>query len=198
VKPQGSVSCAVRIHWSGKTKVVLLLGQSNVFCTVRTHCSRKIKTNCVFFAVRNHRPTDAPLPEHTENPSCGEKSKVGPFLGFWKNSSLREMTRPPSVALFPTLWVSDGTDDSENMWSQNCLYYSITTYNITAFVSWKSGNGWAHKTTREPLNEFSWKLRHWITLLKFVHQAQFRLPNIYGRFELTYSLHLQGQAVFEF
>jgi len=34
--------------------------------------------------------------------------------------------------------------------------------------------------------------------LKFVHQAQFRLPNIYRRFELTYSLHLQGQAVLEF
>lgn len=60
-------------------------------------------------------PTDAPLPEHTENLSCGEKSKVGPLLGFWKNSSLREMTRSPSVCLFATLWVSDGNDDSENM-----------------------------------------------------------------------------------
>jgi hypothetical protein len=60
-------------------------------------------------------PTDAPLPEHTENPPCGEKSKVGPLLGFWKNSSLREITWPPSVCLFATLWISDGNDDSENM-----------------------------------------------------------------------------------
>jgi hypothetical protein len=68
------------------------------------------------YEIIDLRPTtDALLPEYTENPSCGEKSKVGPLLGFWKNSSLREMTRLPSVCLFAPLCVTDGNDDSENM-----------------------------------------------------------------------------------
>jgi len=75
--------------------VALLLGyQENEMFSVWYEPTARGKFRRIVFSLQYEiidlrLPTDAPLPEHTENPSCGEKSKVGPLLGFWGGGTHR-------------------------------------------------------------------------------------------------------------
>ena len=196
MKPQGEcVSCAVRIQWSGKIKVALLLGyrENEMFSdTVRTPLLEQNLDELCFL--------------------CSLKSwthRCAVARAQWKPVVRREVVSRAFAMTLEEL-ATKGTDKAPICLSRTVMTKAKTREHIFArttvappkkslvLLSWKSGNRWVHKTTREPLNVFSWNFRNWITQLKFVHQAQFRLRNIYRRFELTYSLHLQGQAVLEF